>query len=86
MPVTFSAKQRVRRNERACAVNRIRRGKIRAAEKLFLRAASSGERAKATELFPTVQSYLARGVKWNLVHRRRAGIKTAKFAAMLSKV
>ena len=86
MPVTFSAKKRVRRNERACGVNRIRRGKVKAAEKLFIKTVAVGDAAKAVSLFPKLQASLAKGVKWGMLHRKRASAKTARFASMLCQL
>lgn len=62
------------------------RGKVRAAEKLFVKAIEAGDTSEAVATFPALQATLARGAKWGMLHRKRASAKTAKFASMLRSV
>ena len=83
MPITRSARKKVRSSAAAHAVNKIRKGKIKSFEKTFVRCVASGDLEKMRAAFKDAQSYIAKGVKWGLIHINRASVKTARMHAML---
>lgn len=83
MPITSSAKKKMRSSLYSRSVNRMRRGQIRAFEKVFKKHIVASDVAEATKAFKSAQSYVAKGVKWGVVHLNRASARTAKMNAML---
>lgn len=86
MPITSSAKKKMRSSLYSRTVNRMRKGQIRSSEKAFKKQIAAGNIAEATTAFKEAQSYIARGVKWGVVHLNRASARTAKMSAMLRAV
>lgn len=83
MPKKTAAKKMVRRNDRAQAVNRLRRSKVRAAEKHFRAAILAGDKSESTRLLPIVQSAFAVATKQGIIHSNRRDSKIARMTCML---
>jgi ribosomal protein S20 len=83
MPITRSAKKKMRSSAAARTVNKMRKGKIKAFEQAFKRCAESGDLEKMSAAFKDAQSYIAKGVKWGAIHINRASARTARMHAIL---
>ena len=86
MPHHKSAKKRVRQTERRMLRNKIRNSMTKTAIKKVRTAIEAKNKEKAMELFPEVQSRLARLAKIGVIKLNSAARRTSRLAQQIAKI
>ena len=84
MPNTASAIRRVRRVAMQTAVNRLRKGKYRAAVKKMEELLKKGDKNKIKGFFPNFQSILMKVTKLGTINKKTASRKISKISKKIA--
>ncbi len=79
-----SAKKRVKVIAKKTALNKSRKSALKTAEKRFIEALASGDKALATEKFNVVQKLARRAASKNVIHKNAASRKVSRLSKRLN--
>lgn len=81
-----SAEKRIKQNAKKRMINRVKKSRARTAIKGLRAAIAANDKTKATAIFTTVQSYLAKLVKTGTLKKQNASRKTSRLASQIAKL
>jgi small subunit ribosomal protein S20 len=83
---SLSAKKRIRQNEKNRALNKARKGQVKAQVKSFTDAVATGDKAKATETLRAAIKKVDQVAAKGSLHRNAASRKKSRLQKQLNKM